>query len=71
MDKAVLTLEVEPGETYHVFGTATMGMMAGHPDLSPSDAATFQNRCAQRPRRRLRPRAPVDLRRGIPERSTP
>jgi len=40
--KDVLTLEVEPGETYYVIGTVTMGVMAGHPNLSPSDAATFE-----------------------------
>lgn len=39
--KDVLTLEVEAGETYYVQGTITMGFMAGRPNLSPSDAATF------------------------------
>jgi hypothetical protein len=39
--KDVLTLEVESGETYYVQGTITMGFMAGRPNLSPSDQATF------------------------------
>ena len=37
----VLTMEVEPGETYYVQGTLTMGLMVGRPNLSPSDEATF------------------------------
>ncbi|HEX7374011.1 MAG TPA: hypothetical protein VF277_03500 [Steroidobacteraceae bacterium] len=40
--KDVLNIEVEPGETYYVVGTVTMGVMAGHPNLSPSDQATFE-----------------------------
>lgn len=39
--KDVLALEVEEGETYYVQGTITMGVFAGRPNLSPSDAATF------------------------------
>ena len=39
--KDALTLEVEAGETYYVQGTITMGFMAGHPNLAPSDQATF------------------------------
>lgn len=39
--KDVLTMEVEAGETYYVQGTITMGFMAGRPNLSPSDKATF------------------------------
>lgn len=39
--KDVLTMEVEAGETYYVQGTVTMGFMAGRPNLSPSDKATF------------------------------
>lgn len=39
--KDVLTLEIEPGETYYVQGTVTMGFMVGHPNLSPSDQASF------------------------------
>ena len=39
--KDVLTMEVEAGETYYVQGTITMGIMAGRPNLSPSDQATF------------------------------
>ena len=36
-----LTLEVEAGETYYVTGSISMGFMAGHPHLTPSDEATF------------------------------
>lgn len=39
--KDVLTLEVEAGETYYVLGSITMGVLAGRPNLSPSDEATF------------------------------
>jgi hypothetical protein len=39
--KDILTLEVEAGETYYVVGSVTMGFFAGHPNLSPSDKATF------------------------------
>jgi len=34
--KDVLNLEVEPGETYYVIGGMSMGVFAGHPNLSPS-----------------------------------
>jgi hypothetical protein len=36
-----LTLEVEAGETYFVQQTIQMGFVAGRPNLSPSDQATF------------------------------
>ena len=39
--KDVLTMEVEAGETYYVQGTLSMGILAGRPNLSPSDEATF------------------------------
>lgn len=39
--KDVLTMEVEAGETYYVQGTLGMGIVAGRPNLSPSDATTF------------------------------
>ena len=39
--KDVLTLEVEAGETYYVQGTLSMGILAGRPNLSPSDEITF------------------------------
>lgn len=39
--KDVLTMEVEPGETYYVQGMITMGILAGRPNLSPSDKTTF------------------------------
>jgi pyruvate/2-oxoglutarate dehydrogenase complex dihydrolipoamide acyltransferase (E2) component len=40
--KDVLTLEVEAGQTYYVQGTLGMGIMAGRPNLSPSDEAAFE-----------------------------
>ncbi|HVI58135.1 MAG TPA: DUF2846 domain-containing protein [Luteimonas sp.] len=40
--KDILNLEVEAGETYYVIGSVTMGLFAGHPNLSPSDQATFE-----------------------------
>ena len=39
--KDVLTLEVEPGETYYVRCTIKMGIMAGRPNLSPSTKDEF------------------------------
>jgi hypothetical protein len=39
--KDVLTLEVEPGETYYVVGAISVGFLAGHPNLSPSDKGAF------------------------------
>lgn len=39
--KDVLTIEVEAGETYYVLGSLGMGIVAGRPNLSPSDEATF------------------------------
>lgn len=40
--KDILNLEVEAGETYYVVGGVTMGFLAGRPNLSPSDQATFE-----------------------------
>ena len=40
--KDVLTLEVESGETYYVVGAISVGFLAGRPNLSPSDKATFE-----------------------------
>jgi hypothetical protein len=34
-------MEVEAGETYYVQGTLGMGIVAGRPNLSPSDESTF------------------------------
>lgn len=45
--KDILNMEVEAGETYYVEGTITMGFMAGHPNLSPSDQATFDGMFAK------------------------
>ena len=39
--KDVLNLEVEPGETYYVQGSISMGVLVGRPNLAPSDEATF------------------------------
>lgn len=39
-----LRLEIEPGETYFVVQSITMGIMIGRPILTPSDALTFQNK---------------------------
>ena len=40
--KDALTLEVESGETYYVIGGVSMGVFAGHPNLSPSDKPTYE-----------------------------
>ena len=45
--KDILTLEVEAGETYYVVGSITMGFLAGRPNLSPSDQATFDGMSAK------------------------
>lgn len=39
--KDVLNMEIEAGETYYVQGSISMGVLVGRPNLSPSDAATF------------------------------
>ncbi|HTH28177.1 MAG TPA: DUF2846 domain-containing protein [Sphingobium sp.] len=39
--KDTLRLEVEPGETYYAKCNVTMGVMAGRPNLSPSDKASY------------------------------
>lgn len=39
--KDVLTMEIEPGETYYVQGSIGMGFIAGRPNLAPSDETTF------------------------------
>ncbi len=40
--KDVLNIEVEAGQTYYIQGVLGMGIMAGRPNLTPSDAATFE-----------------------------
>lgn len=40
--KDMLTLEVEAGETYYVQGVLGVGIVAGRPNLTPSDAGTFE-----------------------------
>ncbi len=37
-----LNLEVDSGETYYVIGTLSVGVMAGHPNLSPSSKDVFE-----------------------------
>ncbi|HEU4600702.1 MAG TPA: DUF2846 domain-containing protein [Steroidobacteraceae bacterium] len=39
--KDELHIEVEAGQVYYVEGTMSLGVLVGHPNLSPSDAATF------------------------------
>ncbi|MDB5678548.1 DUF2846 domain-containing protein [Sphingomonas bacterium] len=39
-----LTLEVEAGETYFVKCKVGMGVVAGRPNLSPADRATFEKK---------------------------
>ena len=39
--KDVMNLEVEPGETYYVVGSISMGILAGRPNLAPADQAAF------------------------------
>lgn len=45
--KDVLSIEVEAGETYYVLGSLGMGIIAGRPNLSPSDEATFVSMSAK------------------------
>lgn len=45
--KDVLSIEVEAGETYYVLGSLGMGIVAGRPNLSPSDEATFLSMSAK------------------------
>ncbi|GIU68147.1 hypothetical protein PsB1_2301 [Candidatus Phycosocius spiralis] len=42
--KDTLRLEIEPGETYYVSQTISMGLMVGRPNLIPSDAIVFQSK---------------------------
>lgn len=37
-----LRMEIEPGETYYSQCTISMGVMAGRPNLSPSDKSVFE-----------------------------
>lgn len=52
--KDILNLEVEAGETYYVIGGITMGFLAGRPNLSPSDQATFDGMSGK-----LKPAKPI------------
>lgn len=40
--KDVTNIEAEAGETYFLSASISMGVMAGRPNLSPSDAAAFE-----------------------------
>ncbi len=40
--KDVTTIEAEEGETYFLSGEINMGLMAGRPNLSPSDLEAFK-----------------------------
>ena len=40
--KDVLNLEVEKGEIYYVQGSLSFGVLVGRPNLSPSDAPTYE-----------------------------
>jgi len=39
----LITIDVEPGETYYVRGELTLGVLNPHPNLTPSDKATFES----------------------------
>lgn len=41
--KDALTIEVEEGETYYIQGAVGVGFVAGRPNLTPSDQATFES----------------------------
>ena len=43
-----LTLEIDPGETYFVKGEFSMGLVINHPNLIPSDQATFDGAFAKK-----------------------
>jgi hypothetical protein len=55
--KDVLNIEIEAGETYYVLGGVTMGVLAGRPNLSPSDQAAFTAIAAKlKPAKPLKPK---------------
>jgi hypothetical protein len=45
--KDVLNMEIEPDETYYVQCKIGMGIMAGRPNISPSDKANWDKRAAK------------------------
>lgn len=57
--KDKLKIEVDPGETYFVQGTTTVGLVVGAADLSPSNRAVFQ-RTARHLKPALEQHADVD-----------
>jgi hypothetical protein len=58
----VLTMEIEAGETYFVQGTLGMGILAGRPNLAPSDRATFESM-----KDKLKEKAPLSADDGKPD----
>jgi hypothetical protein len=55
--KDILNIEVEAGETYYVVGGVTMGVLAGRPNLSPSDQNAFAEIAAKlKPAKPLKPK---------------
>jgi len=41
--KDVLNIEVDSGETYYIQGSISMGVLAGRPNLAPSNEAAFNS----------------------------
>lgn len=37
----ILNMEIDPGETYYVIGSLSVGVAVGRPNISPSDKAAF------------------------------
>lgn len=55
--KDVLNLEVEAGETYYVVGGVSMGVLAGRPNLSPSNQGAYTAIAAKlKPAKPLKPK---------------
>ena len=50
-------MEIEAGETYYVVGGVTMGVLAGRPNISPSDQAAYTAIAAKlKPAKPLKPK---------------
>lgn len=62
--KDTLNMEVESGETYYVKCKIGMGIIAGRPNISPSDKATFD---AKAPNLKLQKLAVADAKAATPE----
>jgi hypothetical protein len=55
--KDILNMEIEAGETYYVVGGVTMGVLAGRPNISPSDQAAYTAIAAKlKPAKPLKPK---------------